>query len=65
MVPVLRERIKVLPDVVALIDFLFVDDVHPNAEEMIGRRMDEDMVFTSLNASIEALRQWSRSVVKR
>ena len=55
MVPVLRERIKVLPDVVALIDFLFVDRVHPNAEEMIGRRMDEDMVFTSLNASIEAL----------
>ena len=55
MVPVLRERIKVLPDVVALIDFLFVDRVHPNAEEMIGRRMDEEMVFTSLNASIEAL----------
>ena len=55
MVPVLRERIKVLPDVVALIDFLFVDQVHPNAEEMIGRRMDEEMVFTSLNASIEAL----------
>ena len=55
MAPVLRERIKVLPDVVALIDFLFVDRVHPNAEEMIGRRMDEEMVFTSLNASIEAL----------
>ena len=55
MVPVLRERIKVLPDVVALIDFLFVDRVYPNAEEMIGRRMDEEMVFTSLNASIEAL----------
>ena len=55
MVPVLRERIKVLPDVVALIDFLFVDRVHPNAEEMIGRRMDEEMVVTSLNASIEAL----------
>ena len=55
MVPVLRERIKVLPDVVDLIDFLFVDEVHPNAEEMIGRRMDEEMVFTSLNASIEAL----------
>ena len=55
MVPVLRERIKVLPDVVDLIDFLFVDEVHPNPEEMIGRRMDEEMVFTSLNASIEAL----------
>ena len=55
MVPVLRERIKVLPDVVDLIDFLFVDEVDPNPEEMIGRRMDEEMVFTSLNASIEAL----------
>lgn len=55
MVPVLRERIKVLPDVVDLIDFLFVDEVHPNPEEMIGRRMDEEMVFTSLNASIQAL----------
>ena len=55
MVPVLRERIKVLPDVVDLIDFLFVDEVQPNPEEMIGRRMDEEMVFTSLNASIQAL----------
>ena len=55
MVPVLRERIKVLPDVVALIDFLFVAEVHPNPEEMIGRRMDEEMVLTSLTASIDAL----------
>ena len=55
MAPVLRERIKVLPDVVELIDFLFVDEVHPNAEEMIGRRMDEEMVITSLKASTEAL----------
>ena len=55
MVPVLRERIKVLPDVVALIDFLFVENVHPDADEMIGRRMDEDMVVKSLNASIDAL----------
>ena len=55
MVPVLRERIKVLPDVVDLIDFLFVAEVHPNPEEMIGRRMDEEMVVTSLTSSIEAL----------
>ena len=55
MVPVLRERIKVLPDVVDLIDFLFVDEVHPNAEEMVGRRMDEEMVLTSLRSSIDAL----------
>ena len=55
MVPVLRERIKVLPDVVALIDFLFVENVHPDPDEMIGRRMDEDMVVKSLNASIDAL----------
>ena len=55
MVPVLRERIKVLPDVVGLIDFLFVDEVHPNAEEMVGRRMDEEMVLTSLRSSIDAL----------
>ena len=55
MVPVLRERIKVLPDVVDLIDFLFVDEVDPNPEEMIGRRMDEEMVVTALNSSIDAL----------
>lgn len=55
MVPVLRERIKVLPDVVDLINFLFVDEVDPNPEEMIGRRMDEDMVVTALNSSIDAL----------
>ena len=55
MVPVLRERIKVLPDVVDLIDFLFVAEVDPNPEEMIGRRMDEEMVATSLKSSIEAL----------
>ena len=55
MVPVLRERIKVLPDVVELIDFLFVGEVFPNAEEMIGRRMDEEMVVTSLTSSIDAL----------
>ncbi len=57
MVPVLRERIKVLPDVVALLDFLFVDEVFPNAEEMVGRRMDEEMVFTSLKSSIAALEE--------
>ncbi len=55
MVPVLKERIKVLPDAVALLDFLFVEQVEPNAEEMIGRRMDAEMVLTALNASIEAL----------
>ena len=55
MVPVLRERIKVLPDVVGLIDFLFVDEVEPNPEEMIGRRMDQGMVVTALNSSIDAL----------
>ena len=55
MVPVLRERIKVLPDVVELIDFLFVESVDPDPSEMIGRRMDEDMVVNSLNASIDAL----------
>jgi glutamyl-tRNA synthetase len=55
MVPVLRERIKVLPDVVELIDFLFVDEVHPNAAEMIGRRMNSEMVLTALHASVEAL----------
>ena len=56
MAPVLRERIKVLPDVVELIDFLFVDEVDPNPEEMIGRRMDEEMVVTALNSSIDALK---------
>ena len=55
MVPVLRERIKVLTDVVELIDFLFVDEVHPNAEEMIGRQMDDEMVIRSLTDSTEAL----------
>ena len=59
MVPVLRERIKVLPDVVELIDFLFVDEVEPNAEEMVGRRMDEGMVVTALTSSIAALRSVS------
>ena len=55
MVPVLKERIKVLPDVVELIDFLFVAEVHPDAKEMVGRRMDEQMVVTSLRTSIDAL----------
>ena len=55
MVPVLKERIKVLPDAIALLDFLFVEQVEPNPEEMIGRRMDAEMVLTALNASIEAL----------
>ena len=55
MVPVLKERIKVLPDAVALLDFLFVEQVEPNPEEMIGRRMDAEMVLTALNASISAL----------
>lgn len=55
MVPVLRERIKVLPDAVDLIDFLFVDEVDPNPEEMIGRRMDEEMVVIALNSSMDAL----------
>ena len=53
LAPVLRERIKLLTDVTDLVDFFFVDAIDPDPKEMIGRRMDEQMVIRAFELVIE------------
>ena len=53
LAPVLRERIKLLTDITDLVDFFFVDAIDPDPKEMIGRRMDIDMVVRAFELSVE------------
>ena len=50
---VLRERIKLLTDVTDLVDFFFVDAIDPDPKEMIGRRMDEQMVIRAFELVVD------------
>lgn len=52
LAPVLKERVRTATEVTALVDFFFVEPAEPNAEDMIGRRMDVAMVVTALTESI-------------
>ena len=52
---VLKERIRTASDVTALVDFFYVDADAPKPEDMIGRRMDAEMVVTALNESRDLL----------
>ncbi len=53
LVPVLKERVKLLTDVTDLVDFFFVDEIEIDPPEMLGRRMDNDMVTRALQLSSE------------
>ena len=52
---VLKERIRTANEVTALVDFFYVDADAPKPEDMIGRRMDAEMVVTALNESRDLL----------
>ena len=52
---VLKERIRTASDVTVLVDFFYVDADAPKPEDMIGRRMDAEMVVTALNESRDLL----------
>ncbi len=56
LAPVLKERVKLLTDATDLIDFLFIDEIDPDPAEMVGRRMDNDMVIRALQLSSELCR---------
>ncbi len=58
LAPVLRDRIKLLTEITELVDFLFVDRIDPNPAQMIGRRMDEQMVVKALEMSIQGCAQF-------
>lgn len=55
LAPVLKERIRTAKEVTALVDFFYVDADSPRPEDMIGRRMDAEMVVTALAESRELL----------
>jgi glutamyl-tRNA synthetase len=56
IIPLVRERIKVLPDVVKVAAFFFRDDVTPDpVESLIPKKMDAARTRNALKASHDAL----------
>lgn len=55
LAPVLKERVRTALEVTELVDFLYVEPEPPKPEDMIGRRMDAEMVVTALTESRELL----------
>ncbi|RME84251.1 MAG: glutamate--tRNA ligase [Caldilineae bacterium] len=56
LLPALQERIKVLSDAPALVDFLYADSIDiPRPEDLIPKKTTPEQVVTSLTRSIAAL----------
>jgi glutamyl-tRNA synthetase len=55
VVPLLRERIKVLDDALAMVGFLFEDEVSPDPADLIQKKMDAQGTVAALRASYDTL----------
>jgi glutamyl-tRNA synthetase len=55
VVPLIRQRIKVLDDALAMVGFLFEDEVHPDPADLIQKKMDAEGTVAALRASYDTL----------
>ena len=53
LTPLIHERLKRLDEAPGLLDFFFMDDVSPDPDELIQRRMDRDSTIAALNAALD------------
>ncbi len=54
-VPLVQERMKTLADVVELTDFFFADEIHYEAELLVGKKMTAEESLTALHRGRETL----------
>jgi glutamyl-tRNA synthetase len=59
LVPLIQERIKVLPDAVELIDFFFKDDLSYDSQWLVGKNMDVIRSLEALRAVADRLERIS------
>lgn len=55
-VPLVRERIKTLPEVIPLVDYVFADRLHYDPVLLIQKRMDSESTMVALHAAANCLR---------
>jgi glutamyl-tRNA synthetase len=55
LTPLIRERMRTLNDVVELVDFVFTDEIHYEAEALVPKRLDRQTTRKALAAAHEAL----------
>jgi len=60
LVPLVRERLKTLQDVVPLVRFAFTDDIHYRPEELIPKGMDRESTLRALQAAEQELSSLDR-----
>ena len=53
LTPLIHERLKRLDEAPGLLDFFFTDDVSPDPNELIQRRMDQESTITALTAALD------------
>ena len=56
LTPLIHERLKRLDEAPGLLDFFFMDDVSPDPDELIQRRMDRDSTIAALDAALDLCR---------
>ena len=56
LTPLIHERLKRLDEAPGLLDFFFTDDVSPDPDELIQRRMDQESTITALTAALDLCR---------
>ena len=61
--PILKERVATLDDSINMAGFFFKDDVHPIAEELIGKGMSIDQAIDVLQKSHELLSRFDQVAV--
>jgi len=53
LIPLVHERLKLLTEGTETLDFFFSNEIKPSVEELPGRKMDEQMTVTALEAALE------------
>ena len=56
LTPLIHERLKRLDEAPGLLDFFFMDDVSPDPDELIQRRMDRGSTIAALDAALDLCR---------
>jgi glutamyl-tRNA synthetase len=55
LVPLIRERIKTLKEAAPMVEFFFVEEVHPDPAELPGKKMDARQTAAALAAARQVL----------
>jgi glutamyl-tRNA synthetase len=67
--PLIRERVKLLAEVVDYCDFFFIDELHYSEDDLLGKAYRDDAsgargVLVAAVATLERLREWTHASVE-